>query len=278
MVEEIKTIVKAVLPKVLVGRIQKQRRRWSRRPPVGWVRFGSLRRLRPIDPNFGFGWGRVIDRYYIEGFLGQYASDIHGRVLEVSGSNYTRRFGGQRVSGSEVLHVTGSPQATIIGDLTDARDIPSNAFDCIILTQTLQFIYDIRAATKTLHRILKPGGTLLVTCNGISQISRNDMEQWGEYWRLTSLSAHKLFSEFFAEDHVTVQAYGNVLAATAFLQGLTVQDLSSEEMDYHDPNYEVIVGIRALKQTPAKRGLLEASGVIGAIILAGSPSISLMCL
>jgi len=271
MIEEIKTIVKAVLPEVLLGRIQKQRRRWSRRPPVGWVRFGSLRRLRPIDTNFGFGWGRVIDRYYIERFLGQYTSDIHGRVLEVAGNNYTQRFGGKRVIGSEVLHVTGNSQATIIGDLTDARHIPSNAFDCVILTQTLQCIYDIRAATETLHRILKPGGTLLATCHGISQISRYDMERWGEYWRFTSLSAHKLFTEFFPEDHVTVQAYGNVLAATAFLQGLTVQDLRCEELDYHDPNYEVMLGIRALKQAPARPGPMEAREKIGAFILAGTP-------
>lgn len=248
MIEEVITIVKAVLPAALVGRIQKQRRRWSRWPPVGWVRFGSLRRLHPIDPNFGFKRGKVIDRYYIERFLDQHASDIHGRVLEIAGDSYTQRFGGQRVSRSDVLHsVAGDPKTTIIADLTDARDIPSNIFDCIILTQTLQCIYDIRAATKTLHRILKPGGTLLVTCHGISQISRYDMDRWGEYWRFTSLSARKLFAEFFPEDHVAVQAHGNVLAATAFLQGLTIQDLRREELDYHDPNYEVILGIRALK-------------------------------
>jgi hypothetical protein len=248
MIEHVKTIVKAVLPVALVGGIQKQRKRLSRQPPVGWARFGSLRRLHPIDANFGFGWGQVIDRYYIERFLDQYAAEIHGRVLEVAGNSYTQRFGGTRVTRSDVLHyVGGSPKTTIIADLTDARDVPSNVFDCIILTQTLQCIYDIRAATKTTHRILKPGGTLLATCHGISQISRYDMDRWGEYWRLTSLSARKLFTEFFPEDHVGVQAYGNVLAATAFLQGLTAQELRREELDYHDPNYEVILGIRALK-------------------------------
>ena len=246
--EGAKTIIKAVLPAAVVGLIQERRRRWSRRPPVGWVRFGSLRRVHPIDSNFGFGWGQVIDRYYIESFLDQYASDVHGHVLEVAGNSYTQRFGGERVSRSDVLYyVTGNPKATIIADLTDAHDIPSNIFDCIILTQTLQFIYDLRAATKTLHRILKPGGTLLVTCHGISQISRYDMEHWGEYWRFTSLSARRLFTELFPEDRVAVQAYGNVLAATAFLHGLTVQDLRREDLDYQDPNYEVILGIRALK-------------------------------
>jgi SAM-dependent methyltransferase len=274
----IKAMVKAVLPAALVGWIQKQRRRWSRRPPVGWVRFGSLRRLDPVDSNFGFGWGQVIDRYYIERFLDKYASDIHGRVLEVAGNRYTQRFGGKRVSRSDVLHsVTGHPKTTIIADLTDARDIPSNAFDCIILTQTLQCIYDVRAAIKTVHRILKPGGTLLVTCHGISQISRYDMDRWGEYWRFTSLSARKLFTEVFREDHIVVQAYGNVIAATAFLHGLTVQDLRRQELDYHDPNYEVILGIRALKQgSGSTLGPMEATEQIRDFILAGGSWFSML--
>ena len=50
----------------------------------------------------------------------------------------------------------GNPQATIVGDLTDAPHIPSDAFDCAIVTQTLQFVYDVRAALATLHRVLRP--------------------------------------------------------------------------------------------------------------------------
>ena len=193
-----KNRVKGLIPAILLRHIQEQRHRWSRRPPIGWIRFGSLGGVHPIDPDFGCRWGQPIDRYYIERFLEQHASDIHGHVLEVADNGYTDRLGGPRVSRSDVLHyVRGNPKATIVADLTDAREIPSDSFDCIILTQTLQFIFDFRAATKTLHRILKPGGALLVTCNGISQISRHDMEQWGEYWRFTSLSARRLFTEVF---------------------------------------------------------------------------------
>jgi len=235
-----------------VNRIQEYRRKLQRRPPVGWVRFGSLRRVDPVDRDFGAGWGRIIDRYYIEKFLEQHASDIHGRVLEVADNGYTRRFGDKRVNRSDVLHyVQGNPLATIVADLTDAREIPSDTFDCIILTQTLQFIFDLAAAVRTLHRILRPGGTLLLTCHGISPISRHDMEQWGEYWRFTSLSIRRLLAQVFPADSIEVQAYGNVLAATAFLHGLTVQELRREELDYHDSRYEVIVGVRAFKPAAA---------------------------
>ena len=50
-----------------------------------------------------------------------------------------------------------------------------DAFDCIIFTQTLHFIYDVRLAIQTLHRILKPGGVLLATFPGISQIIPRQM-------------------------------------------------------------------------------------------------------
>jgi SAM-dependent methyltransferase len=228
--------------------IRRSKNNFERQPPVGWVRFGSFRRVRPIDPSYGFRWGQVIDRYYIENFLDQYASDIHGDVLEVASDSYTHRFGGKRVTRSDVLHYThDNSKATIVADLTDAPEIPSNRFDAIILTQTLQFIYDMQAAIKTLHRILKPGGVLLATCHGISQISPYDMQHWGEYWRFTSLSAHKLFTEVFPENCVAVHAHGNVLAATAFLHGLTAQELRREELDYQDSNYEIVIGVRAVK-------------------------------
>jgi SAM-dependent methyltransferase len=254
-IRRFKALVKTVLPEQVWRRLQNTRYwsgkrldRFKRRPPVGWVRFGSFRRLQPIDRSYGWQWGKVLDRYYIEKFLEEFATDIHGRVLEVAENSYTLRFGGERVTHSDVLHyVSGNPRATIVADLTDADHIPSNTFDCIVLTQTLQFIYNVGAAIRTLHRILKPGGVLLMTCHGISQISRFDMRNWGEYWRFTSLSVQKLFSEVFPEDHVTVQAYGNVLTATAFLHGLTAGELLQEELDYRDPDYELILGVRAMK-------------------------------
>jgi SAM-dependent methyltransferase len=214
---------------------------------VGRIRFGDLRRVNPISEWFGFERGLPIDRYYIERFLSEHSEDIQGRVLEIGDSNYTRRFGRDRVSKSDVLHVSeGNPLATFVGDLTSAEHIPSKTFDCVILTQTLHLIYDVRAALGTLHRILKPNGILLLTVPGISQISR---DEWGKswFWNFTSLSIRRLLEEVFPKEGVAIEAHGNVLAATAFLQGISTDDIKRTELDFLDPHYEVLIAARASK-------------------------------
>jgi SAM-dependent methyltransferase len=217
-------------------------------PPRTWLRLGALWRTQPIRRSFGFKYGQSIDRYYIEQFLNRYSGDIRGRVLEMADNAYTRRFGGSRITQSDVLHSkSDNPNATIVADLTRADEIPSNTFDCIILTQTLQFIYETRSAIRTLYRILRPGGVLLAAFPGISQIARYDMDNWGEYWRFTTLSARMLFSESFPESQLSVAAHGNVLAAMAFLQGLVSRELRQDELDYQDRDYEMLITVRAVK-------------------------------
>ena len=219
------------------------------RPAIDWDYFCSLRRLRPIRPDSGAQSGLGIGRYYIDRFIAQYAADIKGRVLEVADRRYTVRYGQNRVLQSDVLHVRpGNPEATIIADLTSADHIPADAFDCIILTQTLQYIWDTRSAVRTVKRLLKPGGVLLATVPGIAQITRYDMEQWGEYWRFTTLSAQRLFEEQFEEKSLLVKSYGNVLTTIARLHGILASELRPEELDHYDRDYDVIIAIRATKE------------------------------
>ena len=217
-------------------------------PPVGWIRFGQLRRLKPVTGDYGNSRGLEIDRYYIEKFLAENTSDIRGHVLEIKHNTYTLKYGQGRVTKSDVLHkVEGNPDATIIADLANADHLPSDVYDTIIFTQTLQFIYDIKSTVAALHRILKPGGTILATASGMAQISREDFEQWGEYWRFTSLSARLLFEEVFPKEYISVHSYGNVLSAISFLEGLAAEDLKKKELEVSDPNYELIIAIRAVK-------------------------------
>jgi SAM-dependent methyltransferase len=210
---------------------------------------GDLRRVTPIDSVFGRGRGKPVDRHYIESFLRCHAGDVRGRVLEVAEDRYTREFGGTRVTHSDILHADDSnPRATLVGDLADDDNaLPSASFDCFICTQTLTFIYDVARAAATIHRLLKPGGVLLATVPGISQMSPYDRDRWGEYWRFTAQSLGRLLGGAFGSGRVKVEAYGNVLASTALLQGLCVDDLRRDELDHRDQRYQMLIAARARK-------------------------------
>lgn len=123
----------------------------------------------------------LIDRYYIETFLAFHSDGIVGRVLEVGDNRYTRRFGGERVKVSDVLNPKdGIAGTTLIADLAVGTQLPSDAFDCVIVTQTLHLIYEFSAAIRTLYRILKPGERLLLTSPGtMSQLGPGEREVIG---------------------------------------------------------------------------------------------------
>ncbi len=217
-------------------------------PLTGKVQFGDLRRTEPLTRSFGYERGQPVDRYYIHKFLTKYAADIKGNVVEIGDDRYTREFDNKNITRSDVLdqdHPDSDP--TIIADLANADNVASNNFDCIIIIQTLQFIYDVHAAVHTLHRILKPGGVVLCSVPALSAICRYDMDRWGDYWRFTSAAVQRLFKDNFSPGDVDVQAYGNVLSATAFLYGMAAEDLTAEELDFIDRDYEALITVRAVK-------------------------------
>lgn len=212
------------------------------------IDFGDFRRVTPLSRDFGYGRGRPVDRYYVEHFLSRYAGDVRGRLLEIGDDRYTRQFGGEQVTHSDVLDLPREDnRPTIEADLADAGHLAGAQFDCIIFTQTLQYIYRAEAAIGTLHRLLRPGGVLLGSYPVISQICRFDMDRWGDYWRFTEASVGRLLSGPFAADSVTVHAEGNVLAALCFLHGLAAEDLTPAELAYRDPDYQLVVLARAVK-------------------------------
>ncbi len=201
----------------------------------------------PLSRQFGLDRGLPIDRHYIEDFLHTWRDDIRGRVLEVGGDEYTRRFGGSRVAEHDVLSLVDTPSTTIVGDLTRAATLPEAAYDCFILTQTLPFIFDVSAALRSAWRALKPGGVLLLTVPGISQVSQYDSERWGDYWRFTPQAVQRLLTGPFAAAEVALRTYGNVRSAAALLEGRAAHELRPIELEHVDPDYPVIVAARASK-------------------------------
>jgi SAM-dependent methyltransferase len=206
---------------------------------------GRIASLSPLSTDWGFDRGLPVDRYYIERFLDTHSADIRGRVLEVAEDTYSRKFGGSKVERQDVLSLAPDDAATIIGDLAEPGVLPASAFDCIVLTQTLHLIFDLRAAVEQLHRALRPGGVLLLTVPGITPIERGGWkENW--HWSLTDASLARLLSSSFDREKIELSVYGNLYAATAFLHGAAVEELSRRKLDPFDPAYPVTVAARAI--------------------------------
>ena len=232
------------------------RRMRSTAGAVGWQQFlrrltrpawlGTLRRTTPISDQWGSDRGTPIDRYYIDCFLEAHRQDIHGHVLEVKNSTYTDRFG-TNVTHRDVLDIDSTNlDATVVADLAAANSIAADTFDCFILTQTLQFVSDLRTSVAHIRRILRPGGVLLCTVPGLSRVERAYATT--DYWRFTPAACSLLFDDEFGVEQVSVCGYGNVLTAIAFLTGLASEELSQRELAVHAEHFPVMIATRAVKR------------------------------
>ncbi|GEO05596.1 hypothetical protein AAE02nite_32600 [Adhaeribacter aerolatus] len=245
--EPVKTLIKKYSPQFLLRSLHKAGIYKDFYEAPRHINKGDFDRTMPFSIRYGFDRGGAVDRYYIENFLQQQADCIKGNVLEIGDNEYTLRYGGKKVSKSDIFHVNAdNPKATVIGDLSNAPHVPDNSYDCVILTQTLQFIYDFKGALQTCYRILKPGGTLLLTVPGISQIEYGDLEEsW--FWSFTRPSMQKAMTEIFPGTNVEVQNFGNVFVATALLYGMGLPEIKKEQMDFTDPHYQVIITVKGTK-------------------------------
>jgi SAM-dependent methyltransferase len=227
--------------------VWRQRLRRLLRP--AWL--GTLRRITPLSRKWGADRGTPVDRWYIERFLDAHRADIRGRVLEVKDGGYTRRFG-RDVSALDVLDIySANPEATIVADLTAADAVPANSYDCFILTQTLQFIREPRLALQHAHRILRPGGVLLATAPTVSRVIR-EFDYLQDYWRFTTSACTALFAERFGATALDVRGRGNVLVSIAFLAGLAAEELTARELETDDPDFPLLVTVRAVKSGSAR--------------------------
>lgn len=211
------------------------------------VRFGSLRRLRPVSEDWGFDRGRPIDRFYIGRFLEEHSMDISGDVVEIGGDGYSRRYGTDVRSVAVLDRREENLAATFYADLGDPTTVPAGRFDCAVVTQVLQYLREPVKGGASIVRMLRPGGVALCTLPVVSRISRHDADEWGEYWRFTTWSARSIFETAFSPEDVHVRSYGNLLTAVAFLEGLAAEELRPEELAYEDPDFQVLVGVRAVK-------------------------------
>jgi glycosyltransferase involved in cell wall biosynthesis/SAM-dependent methyltransferase len=236
-------LIKAI-PKSVMGPIKPFARPVLQRLRTVKARLRLGAGLEPLSYFWGSDRGLSIHRYYLEQFLRQFASDIRGHCLEFQDPCYAPRFGGTAVDKLDVLHIDDTnPLATIVANLTQPNDIPSNTFDCIVCTHVLHIIEELDKAVVELHRILKPGGVLLAA---VPQVSMCD-PGYHELWRFTTEGLAVVLGKGFGRENVTVQAYGNSLTAAGEIRGLVAHEFNDAALNYNDPRFAVEVCARASK-------------------------------
>ena len=219
--------------------------RWVRRAAPPLVNWGSLRRNEPFSDHYGFDRGTPIDRRLIAAFLSENRALITGRSLEVQDSGYTTRFGHGIVSVDVVDIDPGNRSANLIADLTKAGSLSREAYDCIILTQVLQFCADDRAALQNAWDAIASGGSLLIT---VPTGGRQMAESEGiDYRRYQASGVHWMLHQLHPEPMVSVRAYGGLVAKMADLLGLSSEEVKPADIEENDPRFAVIIGGRATK-------------------------------
>jgi SAM-dependent methyltransferase len=204
------------------------------------VRWGSLRRTAPFSDCYGWDRGLPIDRYYIEGWLARQAFAVRGEALEVRGPEYAERFGGANVTKVHVVDIdAANPKATIVADLTEVGSLPAEAYDTIVMTQTLHVTADDESGFLNLWQALRPGGTILFSGPCVGRIDHELAEY--DSWRYTPNGLRRRLAKLLPDAAVAVEGHGNVLAGAAYLYGIAVQELTPAELDVRDPSFPIVV-------------------------------------
>ena len=198
-----------------------------------------LSSCEPVSRFFGNDRGTPIDRYYIEKFLERESNrlDISGHILEVGDNRYSRLFFSQ--CENDILDYSKGM------DLTKPDTLPKNKYECFICTQVFHQIYDVKRAIEGAYYLLKRNGILLATvCGCVSKLAKND--EYEHFWGFTCASIERLIKSSFG-NQVEIEPYGNAMAATAFIQGLSVEEIDSTLLENKDEEFVICISIVARK-------------------------------
>jgi len=214
-----------------------------------WPRWGNLRRLRPFSDTFGFDRGTPVDRYYLHRFLEAHRDLIRGDVLEIQTTGFAARYG-RDLHRVDSVDIAPEFRPTFVCDLAHSGDVlPSSSYDCFLLPNTLQHLREPEAALSHALRVLKPGGVILASSAGLLPLT-GDVP---DYQRLSEAGWSQLAGRVWKGCDVRVESYGNCLVAVAAMLGLTLEELTREELDARDPRYPVLIVVRCRKPAPGVR-------------------------
>jgi len=205
----------------------------------GLPRWGNLRRTAPFSSTFGVERGTPVDRHYLHRFLHAHRELITGSVLEVQVSSYTTRFG-HDVRRADTFDMVPEFAPTYLCDFAHCDSmIPDNAYDCLLLPNTLQHFRELDRCLEHALRVVVPGGAILASVAGLLPLT-GDVP---DYWRLSPDGWRELLARAWPDAEVSVHGHGNCLATVAAQMGLALEELTDAELAVEDPRYPLLTTI-----------------------------------
>jgi SAM-dependent methyltransferase len=132
-------------------------------------------------------------RQWLDADLETVRGEMHGRVLEVGGG-HARRRGRFRPPYDAVkhwVHLDLDPHR--VPDVrADVERLPlaDDSFDVVICLEVLEYVKDVVTALGEMHRVLRAGGTLLLSTPFMHRADTAD-----DYWRFTDPGLRHLLAQ-----------------------------------------------------------------------------------
>ena len=133
------------------------------------VRLGRMREGRILDVGCGFGWQAVA--LSILAHARVVANDIRPLMT----STVDRRVAALRDRGAPVAI------EALTGDICDL-DLPDASFDAIVCNQTIEHVHDLGRMLLACHRLLRPGGRIVIT-NDNNALNRRQLDEIRAMWQ-----------------------------------------------------------------------------------------------
>ena len=154
---------------------------------------------------------RKITRQKLETFLKKYQTN--GYTLDIGCGNKMYK---DLFPNSICADIDESKKPDIIVDVHKMTVFQNDTFDCILCTEVLEHCYAPWIAAEEIHRVLKPGGILLLSTRFVYPL--HDTPQ--DYYRFTKYGLQYLFKKFkiieLREETQPFEALGVIYQRLAF--------------------------------------------------------------
>ena len=210
-------------------------------PLTGMLDWGDFKRFTPFCPDFGLTRGTPIDRVYLDKFIAKIASTVTGSALEIGGlSDNKTLYGFHACTEYHGLDLKEAPGVSYVGDAHDTALFDAGSFESILLFNVLEHCYAPQKVIDNIFCWLKPGGKCFLMVPNAQRVH----DYPADYWRPLPDGIKYLFREY---KEMQLYVYGNPVTLMASMMGVAAEELASNEIDPHHPEYPVVTCVVATK-------------------------------